>query len=50
MRIAVGNDHRGCDLKTTVITAIMDAGHTVRDFGCFTEDAVDYPEDRMSVV
>ncbi len=44
MRIAVGNDHQGCELKVPVITAIMDLDHFVHDFGCFTEDAVDYPD------
>jgi ribose 5-phosphate isomerase B len=44
VRIAVGNDHRGCELKVPVISVIMDAGHFVHDFGCFTEDAVDYPD------
>ena len=49
MRIAVGNDHRGCDLKTAVINVILDTGNTVKDFGCFTEDAVDYPDIAMKV-
>ena len=44
MRIAVGNDHRGCNLKETVIKVIMEAGHTLHDFGCYTDDAVDYPD------
>ena len=44
MRIAVGNDHRGCNLKETVLKVIMEAGHTFRDFGCYTDEAVDYPD------
>ncbi|MFA5308622.1 MAG: ribose 5-phosphate isomerase B [Dehalococcoidales bacterium] len=44
MRIAIGNDHRGCELKTTVIKVVTAAGHTVHDFGCYTEDSVDYPD------
>jgi len=44
VRIAVGNDHRGCNLKETVIKVIMEAGHTLHDFGCYTDDAVDYPD------
>ena len=44
MRIAIGNDHRGCNLKSTIINVITEAGHTYHDFGCYTEDAVDYPD------
>jgi ribose 5-phosphate isomerase B len=44
MHIAVGNDHRGCNLKPTVISVITGAGHTYHDYGCYTEDAVDYPD------
>jgi ribose 5-phosphate isomerase B len=44
MRIAIGNDHRGCDLKMKVIDVITGAGHTYKDFGCYTEASVDYPD------
>ena len=49
MRIAIGNDHRGCALKETVIKAVMEAGHSVHDFGCYTEEAVDYPDIAIQV-
>jgi len=49
VRIAVGNDHRGCDLKETVLKVIMELGHTVHDFGCYTDDAVDYPDIAVQV-
>jgi ribose 5-phosphate isomerase B len=49
MKIAVGNDHRGCELKTRVLEAIVEAGHTVHDFGCYTEDSVDYPDIALQV-
>ena len=49
MRIAVGNDHRGCALKELVIKIITEAGHSVHDFGCYTEDAVDYPDIAVQV-
>jgi ribose 5-phosphate isomerase B len=49
MKIAVGNDHRGCDLKVKVLEAIIEAGHTVHDFGCYTEDSVDYPDIAVQV-
>lgn len=49
MHIAIGNDHRGCDLKETVINVISEAGHTFHDFGCYTEEAVDYPDIAVQV-
>ena len=44
MRIAVGSDHRGCAIKELVINIVTEKGYTVQDFGCYTEDAVDYPD------
>ncbi|MGD0779668.1 MAG: ribose 5-phosphate isomerase B [Dehalococcoidales bacterium] len=49
MRIAIGNDHHGCNLKTTVIEIVTKLGYTVHDFGCYTDDAVDYPDIAMQV-
>ncbi len=44
MRIAIGCDHRGLDLKQAVIKLITGAGHSYEDFGCYTTDPVDYPD------
>ncbi len=44
MRIAIGSDHRGLNLKRTVIKLITEAGHSYEDFGCYTADPVDYPD------
>ncbi len=44
MRIAIGNDHRGLDLKQFVLKLVTEAGHSYQDFGCFTTDSVDYPD------
>ena len=44
MPIAVGCDHRGVDLKQSVIKLIAEAGHNYEDFGCYTTDSVDYPD------
>ena len=43
MRIAIGGDHRGCKLKELVIKVLEEHGYSYHDFGCYTEDAVDYP-------
>lgn len=44
MRVAIGSDHRGLDLKQFVIKLVAEAGHSYQDFGCFTSDSVDYPD------
>ena len=49
MRIAVGSDHRGCTLKEIVKNILEEAGHEYNDFGCYNEDAVDYPDIAVKV-
>jgi len=44
VRIAIGCDHRGLELKQSIIRLITDAGHSYEDFGCYTADSVDYPD------
>jgi ribose 5-phosphate isomerase B len=44
MRIAVGSDHRGLELKQAVIKLITDAGHSPQDLGTNTTESVDYPD------
>jgi len=44
MRIAIGCDHWGVDLKQDVIKLITDAGYGYEDFGCYATDPVDYPD------
>jgi ribose 5-phosphate isomerase B len=44
MRIAIGCDHRGVQFKKSVIEVLNKANHEVKDFGSYTEDAVDYPD------
>jgi len=44
MRIAIGCDHRGVNLKQSVIKLITDAGHSYEDFGCATGETIDYPD------
>ncbi len=43
MRIALGADHAGFPLKTTVAKHLLDAGHDVTDLGTDSEKPVDYP-------
>ena len=44
MRIAVGSDHRGFALKETLKELLAELGHDWVDFGCQTEEPVDYPD------
>ena len=44
MRIAIGCDHWGRNLKQSVIKLITEAGHSYEDFGCYTTDSIDYPD------
>lgn len=44
MRIALGSDHRGLELKQYVIELLGKLGHSYHDFGCYTPDPVDYPD------
>jgi len=44
MRIAIGCDHWGLNLKQSIIGLITDTGYSYKDFGCYTTDSVDYPD------
>ncbi|MCJ7605886.1 MAG: ribose 5-phosphate isomerase B [Dehalococcoidales bacterium] len=49
MRIAIGSDHRGCDMKEYIKELLTGHGHTHHDFGCYSEDAIDYPDVALEV-
>ena len=42
--IALGCDHGGLNIKNAVIKYLEENGIKYKDFGCFTEESVDYPE------
>ncbi|HVP57434.1 MAG TPA: ribose 5-phosphate isomerase B [bacterium] len=44
MRIGVGSDHAGFDLKTEIRRHLEKRGIEVMDFGTMTRDSVDYPD------
>jgi ribose 5-phosphate isomerase B len=44
MRIAIGSDHAGYDLKQHLIGVLEGLGHEVDDQGTHGTDSVDYPE------
>lgn len=44
MRLAIGSDHAGFDLKQQLVRWLQDAGHEVQDFGTHSDASVDYPD------
>ena len=43
MRLAIGSDHAGFDLKESLKSWLAEEGHQVEDLGCESNDRVDYP-------
>ncbi len=44
MKVALGNDHAGVDLKNQILPVLKELGIEWRDFGTTTEESVDYPD------
>jgi ribose 5-phosphate isomerase B len=44
MRIAIGCDHRGLNLKRAIAELLSELGHECEDFGCYDTTSVDYPD------
>ena len=44
MKIAIGSDHRGFDVKKRLAALLEKHGHEVIDLGPHTADSVDYPD------
>lgn len=44
MKIAIGSDHAGFDLKNTLIKQLEKKGFEVKDFGCHSTESMDYPD------
>ena len=42
--IAIGSDHAGFKYKEAIIAALLAEGHTVRDFGTYSDAPCDYPD------
>ncbi len=43
MRIGIGSDHAGYELKTQLVAFLRAAGHDVSDLGTHSTEPVDYP-------
>ena len=44
MRVAVGADHRGVELKRRIRLALAERGHDCTDLGVHSEEPADYPD------
>ena len=44
MKVAIGCDHGGFDLKTDIIEYLKKQGKEVTDFGTYNRDSCDYPD------
>lgn len=44
LKIAIGGDHAGFELKSVLIKKLEKDGHHVKDFGPYNGDSVDYPD------
>lgn len=49
MKIAIGADHGGFKLKETIKAELKKHAITVEDVGCYSQEAVDYPDYARSV-
>ena len=43
MKVAIGCDHGGLDLKDIVKSVLKELGHEIDDQGCNSSESVDYP-------
>ncbi len=44
MKIVIGADHGGFELKQEIAALLVEEGHIVHDVGCHSLDSVDYPD------
>lgn len=43
MKIAIGADHGGFELKGQMVQFLQELDHVIEDLGCHSSDSVDYP-------
>ena len=42
--IPIGADHAGFNLKARIIKHLVEKGFEIKDFGCYSEESIDYPD------
>lgn len=43
-KLAIASDHAGFNLKGKLLKFLMKENYEVKDFGCFSDESVDYPD------
>ena len=49
MKIAIGSDHGGFNLKHLLVEELEERGITIEDHGCFGTESADYPDHAAAV-
>lgn len=49
MKIAIGCDHNGYELKEAIKRHLLDTGAEVEDYGCYSPEETDYPDVAFNV-
>ena len=44
MKLAIGSDHVGFELKPIIIEYVRELGHEIEDLGTFSSERTDYPQ------
>ena len=44
MQIAIGSDHGGFALKEELKKYLAELGYSIKDYGCYSTEAVDFPD------
>ncbi|MDC1186740.1 ribose 5-phosphate isomerase B [Crocinitomicaceae bacterium] len=42
--VPIGCDHAGFQLKEKIISHLINKGYEIEDFGCYSEESIDYPD------
>lgn len=43
MKVAIGGDHGGYELKNRIVKFLKEEGYSIEDFGTYSKEACDYP-------
>ncbi|MFW5913592.1 MAG: ribose 5-phosphate isomerase B, partial [Bacillota bacterium] len=49
MKVAIGSDHAGFELKEKVLKHLKDSGVDVKDYGTYSEESMDYNDVALQV-
>ena len=44
MLIPIGSDHAGFETKQILIAHLIQLGYEVKDYGCYSDQSIDYPD------